>query len=381
MKNILLSSARDIIDRSSLERRLRSKKKLRVKFGVDPSSPDLHLGHYVILKQLDTFARFGHKVIFLVGDFTAQIGDPSGRKTERPVLSPEQVKKNVKTYIDQVSLVLDTTKIEIRYNSEWYKKMVLAEWLEIMAKFSANYIFERDDFSKRIKSGLSLGMHETMYPIMQAYDSIVLKADVELGGADQRFNILAGRSLQKKMGVEPQDVITFDLLVGTDGKRKMSKSLGNYIGFTDTPEDMFGKIMSIPDELTAMYADLILNKKVSALKKAIGSGHPMEVKKQLALEIVSIFHKGNEEVARAHFERIFSARELPAAKPFSCKCTTVLQAILFVEKEQSSSNVRRLAQQGGIKVNGKPISLGELNCAIAKGDIISIGRRKSYILK
>ena len=151
MKNILLSSARDIIDRSSLERRLRSKKKLRVKFGVDPSSPDLHLGHYVILKQLDTFARFGHKVIFLVGDFTAQIGDPSGRKTERPVLSPEQVKKNVKTYIDQVSLVLDTTKIEIRYNSEWYKKMVLAEWLEIMAKFSANYIFERDDFSKRIK--------------------------------------------------------------------------------------------------------------------------------------------------------------------------------------------------------------------------------------
>ena len=367
MKKILLSSARDIIDRSSLERRLRSKKKLRVKFGVDPSSPDLHLGHYVILKQLDTFARFGHKVIFLVGDFTAQIGDPSGRKTERPVLSPEQVKKNVKTYIDQVSLVLDTTKIEIRYNSEWYKKMVLAEWLEIMAKFSANYIFERDDFSKRIKSGLSLGMHETMYPIMQAYDSIVLKADVELGGADQRFNILAGRSLQKKMGVEPQDVITFDLLVGTDGKRKMSKSLGNYIGFTDTPEDMFGKIMSIPDELTAMYADLILNKKVSALKKAIGSGHPMEVKKQLALEVVSIFHKGNEEVARAHFERIFLPESCLVMKPFSCKCTTVLQAILFVEKEQSSSNVRRLAQQGGIKVNGKPISLDELNCAIAKG--------------
>lgn len=381
MKNIILPSARDIIDRSSLEKRLRGKKKLRIKFGVDPSSPDLHLGHYVVLKQLDAFARFGHKIIFLIGDFTAQIGDPTGRKTERPILSPEQIKENVKTYIDQVSLVLDTSKVEIRYNSEWYKKMVLSEWLKIMAEFSVNYIFERDDFSKRIKSGLSLGMHETTYPIMQAYDSIMLKSDVELGGTDQRFNLLAGRSLQKKMGMEPQDIIVFDLLVGTDGKRKMSKSLGNYIGFTDTPEDMFGKIMSIPDELTAMYADLILNKRVSELKKVAGSGHPMEIKKQLACEIVSIFHKGNAEVARSHFERIFSSRELPEPTPFSCKCTTVQQAILFVEKGQSSSNVRRLAQQGGIKINGQPISLSELDSAIAKGDIISIGRRKSYILK
>lgn len=380
MNNILLPAMSEVIERSSLERKLSSGKKLRIKLGVDPSAPDLHLGHYIVLKQLCQFKKAGHKIIFLIGDFTAQIGDPSGRKTERPVLSAEQIKNNVKTYLDQVSLAININDIEIRYNSEWYSKMNLGEWLKILQKFSVNYIFERDDFSKRIKEGLSLGMHETMYPIMQAYDSVQLKADVEIGGTDQKFNILAGRALQRKMDLPMQDVVIMKLLVGTDGEKKMSKSIGNYIGLTFSAEDMFGKVMSIPDSAMADYAKLVLQKSIADIEKEIGNDHPMAVKKQIAYEIVEIFHPGSGDSAKASFERIFSKKKEPEnIKVVSVGAhREVLKDILIEAGLVSSvSELMRLVEQGAVKMNERLIKPEDIRSSIPKGEhSIKIGSRR-----
>lgn len=380
MDKLISPAISEIIERSSLERKLKSGRKLRIKLGVDPSAPDLHLGHYIVLKQLKLFADAGHTVIFLIGDYTSLIGDPSGRKTERPVLTDEAVKKNVKTYLDQVSLVLDTKKIEIRYNSEWYKIMKFRRWLEIMGYFSVNQIFERDDFAKRIKQGLPLSMHETAYPMMQAYDSVELKADVELGGTDQRFNLLAGRALQRKMGLPAQDVMMATLLVGTDGKKKMSKSVGNYIALTDSPENMFGKVMSIPDTAVKEYAQLVLGRSIKDLKSMAGSSHPMEMKRELATRIVKLFHPGSEQSARAHFTRVFSEKKLPTApRKVKVASRVIKDIILAAEPDLSMSALRRQVNQSGVKINGKAIDENSLSKTIdSNDDIISLGKKKYY---
>jgi len=377
MDNLLQKAVDEVIDQSSLRGKLQSGKKLRIKLGVDPSAPDLHLGHYIVLRQLCQFKKAGHKIIFLIGDFTAQIGDPSGRKTERPVLTAEQVKNNVKTYLDQVSLAIDINDIEIRYNSEWYSKMNLGEWLKILQKFSVNYIFERDDFSKRIKEGLSLGMHETMYPIMQAYDSVQLKADVEIGGTDQKFNILAGRALQRKMDLEAQDVIVMKLLVGTDGKKKMSKSVGNYIGLTFSAEDMFGKVMSIPDSAMADYAKLVLQKSITDIEKEIGSDHPNLIKRKIAREIVDIFHPGSGDAAEASFVRVFSQRVYPdkgLCLRVPAKGRTYKDIIIEDSRIKSSSELRRRVSQGGVKINNIKVKWDDLNRNAKPNDIIRFGK-------
>lgn len=376
MNNILLPAISEVIERSSLERKLSSGKKLRIKLGVDPSAPDLHLGHYIVLNQLCQFQKAGHKLIFLIGDYTAKIGDPSGRKSERPMLTDEQIKKNVATYVDQVSLVLDVKKVEIRYNSQWYEKMNLGSWLNIIQNFSVNQIFERDDFTKRIKGGLPLGMHETAYPVMQAYDSVELKADVELGGTDQKFNMLAGRALQRKMNLPVQDVITIQLLVGTDGKKKMSKSVGNYIGLTAAPEDMFGKVMSIPDEAVESYARLVLGKSIGDIKEIAGD-HPKNIKEELAEEIVHLFHKGSGASARAHFERVFSERKSPdkgLCLRVKAKNRNYKEIIIEDVRIKSMSELRRRVDQGGVSVNNKKVTWENLLEKPRQNDIIRFGK-------
>jgi tyrosyl-tRNA synthetase len=381
MKDVLSPAVTDVISRPNLEKKLRSGKKLRVKFGADPSAPNLHLGHFVALDQLRRLSEAGHKVIFLIGDFTALIGDPTGRNKMRPALTTEQVKHNVKTYLDQVALILDIKKIEIRYNSEWLAKFKLEEWLKILGQFSANNILERDDFAKRLKEKQTLGMHELMYPIMQAYDSVMLKADVEVGGTDQRFNMLAGRELQRKMDQAPQDVVLVSLLVGTDGERKMSKSLDNTVDLTDAPENMFGKIMSIPDETVKEYARLVLGVAMSDLQKKAGDQHPMAVKKELAREIVEKFYHGSGQLAQDHFERVVGRKEIPdhgKIPQYVVQGNESLKSVLLNAVAVSSgTQVMRLVEQKAIRIDDKVIGKSDLYRPVErKEQIIKIGKRK-----
>ncbi|RLD18157.1 MAG: tyrosine--tRNA ligase, partial [Caldiserica bacterium] len=285
----------EIIRINELEKRLASGGKLRIKLGADPTAPDLHLGHYIVLRKLRDFQELGHTVVFIIGDFTALIGDPSGRSKTRPSLSIEQIEENAKTYFEQVFKILDKDKTEIRFNSEWLSKISLEKWIRIASKFTIARILERDDFLTRYESGTPIFFHEFFYPVMQAYDSVAIKADVELGGTDQKFNLLMGRKLQESMNMAPQIAIIMPILRGTDGIKKMSKSLKNYIGITENPVTMFGKVMSIPDTLISEYYSLVLQKSEKESKeidKIIQDGkeNPMKLKMQLAKEIVTLFH-------------------------------------------------------------------------------------------
>ena len=376
---ILTNAIDEIIDKKSLIRKIRIDKKLRIKLGVDPSAPDLHLGHYIVLNQLKKFNDAGHKIIFLIGDATAKIGDPSGRNVERPVLTDLQIKNNVKTYIDQVGLVLDTDSAEVRYNSEWYSKMDFYKWLEIAGGFSVNQLIERDDFNNRLKRGLKLSVQEMMYPMMQAYDSVQLKADIEIGGTDQKFNMLIGRALQRKMDLPEQDIITMQLLVGTDGKKKMSKSVGNYIGLTDVPEEMFGKIMSIPDSIIPQYARLILNKSMADLAQLAGGDHPMACKQTLAHSIVELFYRGSGRKAQEQFTRVYSHKKMPSdTAAVSVDADKSLKEILINRKiVESVSELRRLVSQRAVKSDGQIIALDEIYKPISPGEHnIKIGKRR-----
>lgn len=378
MDNILSPAVVDVISRQSLEKKLKSGKKLRIKFGADPSAPNLHLGHLVVLEQLRRFSEAGHKVIFLIGDFTAMIGDPTGRNKMRPQLSHEQIKANVKTYVSQVSLILDISKIEIRYNSEWLGKLKLSDWLKTMSQFSVNNILERDDFKARIKDKQSLGVHEIMYPIMQAYDSVALKADLEIGGTDQRFNILAGRELQRKFDMPPQDAVLLDLLVGTDGVKKMSKSVGNTIDFTDSAENIFGKVMSIPDGVMKTYARLVLNKTLDDLQEEAGDKHPMAVKKELARQIVEKLHHSSGQLARAHFEQVVGRREAPekVEEIVVQNNQTLKDVIIKHGLVASASQLMRLVEQKAVRIDDKVISKGNIYLSLERNEqVLRIGRR------
>lgn len=376
--SILSAGVSEVINRESLDRKIKLGKKLRVKLGVDPSSPNLHLGHFVVLSQLREFMNAGHKVIFLVGDFTATIGDPSGRNKERSVLSDKQVMANLKTYVDQVSLVLDPKKIEIRFNSEWFGKMTFGEWLKLSEYFTANQVYERDDFAKRLKEHRSLGIHEIMYPMMQAYDSVMLKADVEMGGTDQRFNMLAGRALQKKMGLPCQEVVMMHLLVGTDGKKKMSKSVGNTIDLNDTPEDIYGKTMSVPDEAVKQYAKLILNKTLKDLSQLAGSDHPKAIKEQLAYGIVELFSPSSGNQAREHFNRVYGDKKEPV-KMLKIQINhgeNIKDCLLRFGIVASANVLRRLAEQNAVKINREVANWSELAKHPSESIVVKIGKSK-----
>lgn len=372
----------EIIVADSFFSKLKSGKKLRIKMGFDPTKPDLHLGHAVGLRLLKKLQEDGHTIIFLAGDYTAKIGDPSGRNSLRPVLSDEEIKENTNTYFNQVEKLLDISKAEIRSNSEWYEKMTFDELLSIAGKFTVQQIIERDDFQKRIKEGHDIGLHEILYPLMQAYDSVVLKADVECGGTDQKFNMLAGRSLMKKMDLPAQDVVMIKLLVGLDGKNKMSKSLGNYIAINDTPEDMYGKVMSIPDELIMQYYELCTDVKEEALKIIEGEikENPRDTKAKLAKLIVEMYHSADDaEKAAGEFDRVFKNHEKPTEileKKLEKNEYRLDELLVECELASSKSEARRLIEQNAVEIESEKITEPDKIIEIKDQMIIQVGKRR-----
>jgi len=352
--DLLTRGCVDLISRAELEKKLNSGKKLRIKLGADPTSADLHLGHSVVLTKLRAFQDMGHTAVLVIGDFTAAVGDPSGRDTTRPMLSPEQIKQNAKTYTDQAFKVLDPSKTEIHFNSEWLNPFFTTkEILGTLSKVTLSQVLERDDFKKRMKAGNPISVLEVMYSLFQGQDSVALKADVELGGTDQIFNLLVGRQLQKNNGQEPQVVMTVPLLVGTDGVKKMSKSYGNYIGINDAPKDIFGKVMSISDELMMQYYELLTAEDLAAVKAM----HPMTAKKNLARILTARFHgeeAGKKELE--NFEQVFSKKELPTDLPsINANGQTYVSIILAANFAKSKNEARRLIMQGGVKLNGEKV--------------------------
>ena len=369
----------DIVNLEGLQKKLESGKKLKVKLGCDPTSADLHLGHSVALSLLRRFQDLGHTAVLVIGDFTAAVGDPSGRDSTRPVLGREQILENAKTYTDQAFKVLDPAKTEIRFNSEWLDPFVSGkELLQTLQKVTVAQVLERDDFKKRMAAGSPISMLEVLYSLFQGQDSVALKADVELGGTDQIFNLLVGRQLQKQNGQEPQVAMTIPLLVGTDGIKKMSKSYGNYVGLNDAPNDMFGKLMSISDELMLSYYELLTAEDLTAVKAL----HPMEAKKQLAALLTARFHgQDAAQAARENFEKVFSKKENPDDMPvFKPEEGALLSAILFQSGAAASKNkARGLIEQGAVRLNGQKITQdGPLS--FQDGDVLQAGKRAFFKL-
>ena len=377
--NFLTRGCVDVVSKQDLAKKLESGKTLKVKLGCDPTSADLHLGHSVALSLMRRFQDLGHVAVLVIGDFTAAIGDPSGRDSTRPVLGREQILANAKTYTDQAFKVLDPSKTEIRFNSEWLDPFVSGkDLLKTLQQVTVAQVLERDDFKKRMAAGNPISMLEVLYSLFQGQDSVALKADVELGGTDQIFNLLVGRQLQKNNSQEPQVAITVPLLVGLDGVKKMSKSYKNYVGLTDAPEDMFGKIMSIADEVMPMYYELLTSENLNEIKAM----HPMAAKKKLACLLVARFH--NEEAANAaqtHFETVFSKKEIPTDMPeFKPQAGALLSAVIFAAGAAESKNkARGLISQGAVRLKGeKVIQDGPLS--FETGDVLQIGKRHFFKL-
>jgi len=384
---IIKKGSEEIISEEQLLKKLKksssSNKPLRIKAGFDPTAPDIHLGHCVLLKKLKDFQQLGHIVVLIIGDFTAMIGDPSGRSDTRPPLTKEQIKQNSKTYQSQVFKIIDKDKTEIVFNSSWLGKMGAEDLLQLSALENVARMLERDDFEKRYKSGKPITIKEFLYPLMQAYDSVSIKSDIELGGTDQKFNLLLGRDIQRHFKQEPQIVLTMPILEGLDGTRKMSKSLGNYIAVEDIPEDMYGKIMSVSDELMWKYYDLLTSVSDDEINQK-KSAHPMESKRNLAFLIVQWLYDGQRATdAKNSFETKFSKREFPAdAKEISVdksEISGVLALILKIsEKLKTKSEARRLVQQGGLTINGTKI--GDIDASVPDSDLLEIklGKREFF---
>lgn len=390
--HIIQSGAAQIVPEEALMEKLKRNKPLNVKLGVDPTAPDIHLGHAVPLRKLRQFQDLGHEVTLIIGDGTALIGDPSGRNTTRPQLSRDQVKANAQTYVDQAFKVLDPEKTTLRYNSEWILDLNMEELLKLLSNFTVARILERDDFHNRYTSGQPISLHEFLYPVMQAYDSVVINADVELGGTDQLFNLLAGRELMEKMGMEPQVCLTLPLLEGTDGVKKMSKSYGNYIGLTDEPNDMFGKVMSIPDELMVKYYRLASTMSVAdidAIEEGLAQGslHPNRVKRDLAQNVVSAYYdEAAAREAEAAFDRVFKNHDMPdEIDDFEADLTPNDEGLVYLAKiihdagmTQSVGDARRMIDGGGVRIDGDPVPAKQYNIApeAIKGHVVQVGKRK-----
>lgn len=360
--------------KAKLEISLKEKRPLRIKAGFDPTAPDIHLGHTVLLRKLRQFQELGHHVIFLIGDFTARIGDPTGRSVARKVLNLEQVSQNAATYTRQISKILDLDKLEIKFNGSWFDKMQLAEFLGITMNTTVQQIIQREDFKERTSAGQEISMLEFIYPILQGYDSVMLQADIELGGTDQIFNLLVGRDMQRDFGQPEQVVITMPLLEGTDGIQKMSKSYGNYIAINDTPVDMFGKIMSISDEMMFKYYTLLTDADLESVKKM----HPKQAKLGLAEDIASQYH-GVEAAKKAkeEFEQVFSKGELPQDIPvykLKKQKSSIIEVLLDSGLTASKNEARRLIQQGGVSLDGE--QMAKEDQIIDKEGILRIGKRR-----
>ena len=394
--HIIQSGTDTIVPQDLLLEKLKRGTALNIKLGVDPTAPDIHLGHAVPLRKLRQFQDLGHHVTLIIGDGTALIGDPSGRNSTRPQLTREQIAVNAQTYVDQAFKILDPEKTTLRYNSEWILDLKMEDLLKLISNFTVARILERDDFHKRYTGGLPIALHEFLYPVMQAYDSVVIKADVEIGGSDQLFNLLAGRELMEKMGMEPQVALTLPLLEGTDGVRKMSKSYGNYIGLTDEPNDMFGKVMNIPDELMVKYYRLASTESVAKIDEieaglAADELHPNKVKRALARNIVAAYYdEAAAEAAEADFDLKFKAHGFPADAPvFDADLTPGEDGMVYFAKvivdtgaAQSVSAARRLIDEGAVRVNGEALAAKSYNLApeSLKGAEVQVGKKKFFKL-
>jgi tyrosyl-tRNA synthetase len=377
--------ADELILEADMRAKLASGRTLRIKLGLDPTAPDLHLGHTVVLNKMRQFQDLGHTVIFLIGDFTSMIGDPSGRNTTRPPLTREQIEQNAETYFNQASLVLDASKTEIRYNSEWCDPLGARGLIQLASRWTVARMLERDDFTKRYQSGVPISVHEFLYPLMQGYDSVALKADVELGGTDQKFNLLVGRELQKQYGQEPQCILTMPLLEGLDGVEKMSKSKNNYVGITEPPSEMFGKLMSISDEMMWRYIELLSfqsNAAIAQLKSDVAGGrNPRDIKAAFAQEIVTRFHsRGAADAALSDFEarhRGGIPNEMPEiAVEAVGGVIGIVQLLRNAGLTASGGEATRMIDQGGVKIDGQRVS--DRSLTIAKGVVVvaQVGKRK-----
>jgi tyrosyl-tRNA synthetase len=376
----LTRNAVDVLPRGRLEEQLQEGRPLRVKLGIDPTTPDIHLGHTVVLEKLREFQRAGHQVVLIVGDFTARVGDPSGRSAQRPLPSPEEIEANAATYQEQAFKVLDRERTEVRFNSEWLR-MAPEELLGLLAQTTVARLIERDDFQKRLAAGAPIAALELLYPLLQGYDSVAVEADVEIGGTDQKFNLLFGRDIQSAYGQAPQSIVTLPILVGIDGERKMSKSLGNYIGVTEPPEEIFGKAMRVPDAAMPEYFRLVLGVDPPAELP------PNEAKRALARGVVERFHDSEAaEAAEAHFNRLFVERGVPEEVdeldlgPFAGGDGGVvhLPKLMSSAFEISSSEARRLIKQGGVKLDGEAIPPQTLDLSPAEldGRVLQAGKRR-----
>jgi tyrosyl-tRNA synthetase len=373
----LLDGAVEALPEGMLERQLAEGRPLRVKLGIDPTAPDIHLGHVVVLTKLRQFQEAGHVVVLIIGDYTARVGDPSGRAAERPVLSDEEIDAHARTFQEQAFKVLDPERTEVRRNGEWLE-MSSDELFRLARRFTVARLLEREEFSRRMEAEQAISLLELLYPVLQGYDSVAVKADVEIGGTDQTFNLLFGRDVQESFGVAPQSILTMPILPGTDGVRRMSKSLGNYVGVTDSPEEMFGKLMSIPDDVMAQYYALLLYEPLDPER------HPGEAKRELARRLVERFH--GERAAReaeARFDQVHVRHEVPedirVIRAESGDNGEVhLPALIASAFGVSTSEARRLLGQGGVKVDGRPLESERLDLPMADldGKVLQVGKRR-----
>ncbi len=370
----------ELIVEEELIRKLKTGRALRIKLGLDPTAPDLHLGHTVVINKLRHFQDLGHQVQFLIGDFTGMIGDPTGKNTTRPPLSREQILDNAQTYRAQMSKILDPEKTQVMFNSEWSDKLGAEGMIRLASRYTLARLLERDDFSKRYKSGQPIAVHELLYPLMQGYDSVAMKADVELGGTDQKFNLLVGRELQRDYGQEPQCILTMPLLEGTDGVEKMSKSLGNYIGIAEPAKEIFGKLMRISDELMWRYIELLSFEPMETVrgwKKEVDAGrNPREIKVLLAKEIVTRFHS-KDAADREEQEFGKAPQEMPEVKlQYPETGLPITQLLKQADLVSSTTEANRLIEQGGVKVNGERVSDRALKLVKGETYVIQVGKRK-----
>jgi len=370
-----------------IENSIKSGKPLNIKLGCDPTRPDLHLGHSVVLRKLAHFQQLGHQAILIIGDFTAMIGDPSGRNSTRPPLSMEETRINGKSYFEQASKILDPKKTKIVYNSEWLSKMNFEDVIKLASKYTVARMIERDDFTKRFKNGIPISLHEFLYPLAQAMDSVAIDSDVELGGSDQKFNLLVGRDIMREFGKEPQVILTMPLLVGTDGVEKMSKSYGNYIGLSDEPKEIYGKTLSIPDNLIYAYFELATDVSADELLEiknflSYPENNPRDAKRKLARKLVEMYYDKEAALkAEEEFDKIFVKKEIPdKIQEFklsdNIKEIPIVDLLLKVNLADSKSDAKRLIQQGGVSIDGNKISNVNEIISITKDFVLKVGKRK-----
>ncbi|MEK6635518.1 MAG: tyrosine--tRNA ligase [Planctomycetota bacterium] len=387
---IILRGTVDIVTKEELtnkiKKSIKENKPLRVKLGLDPTAPDIHIGNAIPIHKLHAFQSLGHTAVLIIGDYTATVGDPSGANKMRPMLTHEKVMENAKTYLSQATKILDMKKTDVIYNSKWFEKMTFSDVIQLASKMTVARMMERDDFTKRYSAGIPIGVHEFMYPLMQGYDSVMVKSDVELGGTDQLFNLLVGRDLQRDAGMEPQIALTTALLEGIDGNKKMSKSLGNYIGVTESPKEMFGKVMSIPDNLMRKYFELATDLSVSEINQLLDvHTHPRTAKAALAKSIVRRYHSaGDADAAAEEFDRIFKEGALPDEIPeVQIPASELTDGKIWIAKlivlcgfSATNGEARRLIQQGGVSINNETVNDPALNIEIKSDMILKVGKRR-----